>query len=50
MPLKTVTLGPTGLQVTNVCVGGAPLASMSETFGFAVPEERAIARPARGIR
>jgi len=43
MPLKTVTLGPTGLQVTNVCVGGAPLASMSETFGFAVPEDRAIA-------
>ena len=36
-------LGATGLQVTPVCVGCAPLGDMAETFGYAVPEERALA-------
>ena len=36
-------LGSTGLQVTSVCIGTAPLASMPQTFAYEVPEERAIA-------
>ena len=36
-------LGATGLQVTPVCIGCAPLGDMAETFGYAVPEERALA-------
>ncbi len=36
-------LGSTGLQVTPVCMGTAPLGSMPETFDFEVPEERALA-------
>ena len=43
MPLHTVTLGATGLPVSNVCLGGAPIANMSDTFGFVVPEAQAIA-------
>lgn len=42
MTLKKVTLGKTGLEATNVCVGGAPLANMSDTFGYEVPEEQAL--------
>ncbi len=42
MTLEKVTLGATGLEVTNVCVGGAPLASMGDTFGYDVPEEQAL--------
>jgi len=36
-------LGTTGLLVTPICAGGAPLGSMPDTFGYAVPEEQAIA-------
>src|SRR2546428_9134358 len=36
-------LGSTGLQVTPVCIGTAPLGSMPETFAYEVPEERALA-------
>src|SRR5947209_6309571 len=36
-------LGSTGLQVTPICIGAAPLGSMPETFDYEVPEERAIA-------
>ncbi len=44
MPTLPMTaLGKTGLQVTNLCLGGAPLGNMPETFAYAVPEERALA-------
>jgi D-threo-aldose 1-dehydrogenase len=43
MPLPMVTLGATGLRVTNLCLGGAPLGDMPETFAYGVPEERALA-------
>jgi len=36
------TLGPTGLRVTNLCLGGAPLGDMPDTFAYSVPEERAL--------
>ena len=36
-------LGRTGLEVSAVCAGCAPLASMPDTFGYAVPEEQALA-------
>ncbi len=36
-------LGSTGLMVTPVGIGGGALASMPETFGYAVPEEQALA-------
>jgi D-threo-aldose 1-dehydrogenase len=37
-------LGTTGLLVTPLCVGCAPLGSISpRTFGYVVPEERAVA-------
>src|SRR6266581_4989260 len=36
-------LGSTGLQVTPICIGSAPLGSMPETFTYEVPEERALA-------
>src|SRR5947209_17382510 len=42
-PLALHPLGSTGLQVTPVCIGTAPLGSMPETFTYAVPEERALA-------
>jgi len=35
-------LGGTGLQVTAVCVGGAPLGGMPETFGYDVPQDEAV--------
>jgi D-threo-aldose 1-dehydrogenase len=35
-------LGSTGLQVTPICIGTAPLGSMPETFEYEVPEERAL--------
>src|SRR5438270_1890138 len=34
-------LGRTGLHVTPICVGCAPLADMPDTFGYGVPEEQA---------
>jgi len=36
-------LGRTGLHVTPICVGCAPLADMPDTFGYGVPEEQARA-------
>src|SRR5207253_7308760 len=36
-------LGSTGLQVTPICIGTAPLGSMPDTFAYEVPEERALA-------
>src|SRR6058998_2553005 len=36
-------LGSTGLQVTPICIGTAPLGSMTRTFAYEVPEERALA-------
>jgi D-threo-aldose 1-dehydrogenase len=35
-------LGPTGLQVTRLCIGTASLGDMPETFDYSVPEERAL--------
>jgi D-threo-aldose 1-dehydrogenase len=42
MPLPMTTLGMTGLRVTNLCLGGAPLGDMPKTFAYSVPEGRAI--------
>ena len=42
-PLAPRPLGSTGLQVTSICIGAAPLGSMPETFAYEVPEERALA-------
>ena len=42
-PLALRPLGSTGLQVTPVCIGCAPLGNMPETFAYEVPEERALA-------
>jgi D-threo-aldose 1-dehydrogenase len=36
-------LGRTGLSVTPLCVGGAPLGDMPETFAYSAPEENALA-------
>jgi D-threo-aldose 1-dehydrogenase len=40
-PLRPI--GATGLQVTTLCVGCAPLGNMPETFAYGVPEEQALA-------
>jgi D-threo-aldose 1-dehydrogenase len=42
-PLALRLLGSTGLQVTPICIGSAPLGSMPEDFAYEVPEERALA-------
>src|SRR5947199_2824291 len=42
-PLALRPLGSTGLQVTPICIGSAPLGNMPETFAYEVPEERALA-------
>ena len=42
-PFSRRPLGSTGLQVTPICIGTAPLGSMPETFAYEVPEERALA-------
>src|SRR5713226_5882879 len=42
-PLALRPSGSTGLQVTSICIGTAPLGSMPETFAYEVPEERALA-------
>jgi D-threo-aldose 1-dehydrogenase len=42
-PLARRPLGSSGLQVTPICIGTAPLGSMPETFAYSVPEERALA-------
>src|SRR5260370_39605521 len=36
-------LGTTGLMVTPICVGCAPLANMPEVYGYSVFEEQALA-------
>jgi D-threo-aldose 1-dehydrogenase len=36
------TLGTTGLAVTPVCLGCAPLGDMVDTFAYSVPEDRAL--------
>jgi D-threo-aldose 1-dehydrogenase len=40
LPLRD--LGRTGLRVTPLCVGGAPLGDMPETFSYSVGEEQAL--------
>lgn len=42
-PLSLRPLGSTGLQVSPLCVGCAPLGDMPETFAYSVGEERALA-------
>src|SRR5215469_6512316 len=41
-PLSRRPLGSTGLQVTPICMGCAPLGNMPETFAYEVAEERAL--------
>ena len=41
-PMPRRTLGPTGLSVTPVCLGCAPLGDMPDTFAYSVPEDRAL--------
>ena len=41
LPLRP--FGPTGLMVTSLCVGCAPLGDMPETFAYSVGEEQALA-------
>jgi D-threo-aldose 1-dehydrogenase len=41
LPLRP--LGSTGLRVTPICVGGAPLGDMPETFAYSAPEDQALA-------
>lgn len=41
LPLRP--LGNTGLLVTPLCVGGAPLGDMPETFAYSAPEDQALA-------
>lgn len=36
-------VGSTGLRVTDLCVGCAPLGDMPDTFAYSVPEDRALA-------
>ena len=36
-------LGTTGLLVSPLCVGCAPLGDMPKTFAYSVPEEQALA-------
>src|SRR5260370_33163093 len=42
-PLVLRPLGSTGLQVTPMCIGTAPVGSMPENFAYEVPEARALA-------
>ncbi len=42
-PMPRKPLGPTGLMVTPVCLGCAPLGDMPDTFAYSVPEDRAVA-------
>jgi D-threo-aldose 1-dehydrogenase len=43
LPLPRRPLGNTGLEVTSLCIGCAPLGSMPETFAYSVAEEQALA-------
>lgn len=40
--LEKRPFGSTGLHVTPICVGGAPLGDMPETFAYSAPEEQAL--------
>jgi D-threo-aldose 1-dehydrogenase len=42
-PLARRPFGPTGLEVSPLCLGCAPLGDMPRTFAYSVPEERALA-------
>ncbi len=42
-PVALRPLGNTGLSVTPLCIGGAPLGDMPETFAYSAPEEQALA-------
>jgi len=42
-PLARRPFGQTGLTVPPIAIGCAPLGDMPETFGYGVPEERAVA-------
>jgi D-threo-aldose 1-dehydrogenase len=42
-PLPRRPLGHTSLEVTPVCIGGAPLGSMPENFGYEVSVAQAVA-------
>ena len=42
-PLALRPLGNTGLSVTPLCIGGAPLGDMPETFAYSAPEDQALA-------
>jgi D-threo-aldose 1-dehydrogenase len=46
-PLPTRPLGGTGLAVTALCVGGGPLGSMPQNFGYEVSAERGVATARR---
>jgi len=41
-PLARRALGKTGLMVTPLCIGCAPLGDMPETFGYSVSEDQAL--------
>jgi D-threo-aldose 1-dehydrogenase len=41
--LPAKPLGSTGIDVTTLCVGTSPLASMPDLYGYGVDEERAVA-------
>ena len=43
-PLALRPLGSTGLLVTPLCLGCAPLGDMVDTFAYSVPEDRALAK------
>lgn len=43
MTVSTRRLGTTGLEVTELCMGTSPLASMPQLYGYAVTTERAVA-------
>ncbi|GII33003.1 aldo/keto reductase [Planotetraspora mira] len=48
-PLSRQPLGSTGLDVTPVCIGGGPLGSMPENFGYEVSSERGIETAAAAL-
>src|SRR4051794_38062306 len=41
-PLPDSAFGKTGLRVSTLCIGGAPLGDMPETFAYSVSEENAL--------
>jgi D-threo-aldose 1-dehydrogenase len=41
--LESRPLGRTGIEVTTICVGTSPLASMPRLYGYGVDEEQAVA-------